>query len=124
MPLHNGYGVTECSPTIAQTRVESPRNDTSIGPPFPGVEIKLVGADRKPVAQGEAGELWVRGPNVMKGYYRAPEETAAAIDPRRMVQYSRPCPAGRRKSVHRRTHEGFDRPPRIQRLSRPKLKPC
>jgi long-chain acyl-CoA synthetase len=81
MPLHNGYGVTECSPTIAQTRVESPRSDTSIGPPFPGVEIKLVGPDRKPVAGGEAGELWVRGPNVMKGYYRNPEETAAVIDP-------------------------------------------
>jgi long-chain acyl-CoA synthetase len=80
MPLHNGYGVTECSPTIAQTRVDSPRNDTSIGPPFPGVEIKLVGPDRKLVPEGEAGELWVRGPNVMKGYYRAPEETAAAID--------------------------------------------
>jgi long-chain acyl-CoA synthetase len=81
MPLHNGYGVTECSPTIAQTRVESPRADTSIGPPFPGVEIKLVGLDRKAVPKGEAGELWVRGPNVMKGYYRAPEETAAAVDP-------------------------------------------
>lgn len=80
MPLHNGYGVTECSPTIAQTRIEAPRSDTSIGPPFPGIEIKLVGADRNPVANGEAGELWVRGPNVMKGYYRAPEETAAAIN--------------------------------------------
>lgn len=80
MPLHNGYGVTECSPTIAQTRVESPRSDTSIGPPFPGIEIKLVGPDHKPVPEGEAGELWVRGPNVMKGYYRAPEDTAAVID--------------------------------------------
>jgi acyl-CoA synthetase (AMP-forming)/AMP-acid ligase II len=80
MPLHNGYGVTECSPTIAQTRVEAPRSDTSIGPPFPGLEIKLVGADREAVGDGEAGELWVRGPNVMKGYYRAPEETAAAIN--------------------------------------------
>jgi acyl-CoA synthetase (AMP-forming)/AMP-acid ligase II len=80
MPLHNGYGVTECSPTIAQTRVDRPRNDTSIGPPFPEVEIKLVGPDRKPVAEGEPGELWVRGPNVMKGYYHAPEETAAVID--------------------------------------------
>ena len=80
MPLYNGYGVTECSPTIAQVRVESPRSDTSIGPPFPGVEIKLVGPNRKPVAAGEPGELWVRGPNVMKGYYRAPEETAAAVN--------------------------------------------
>jgi acyl-CoA synthetase (AMP-forming)/AMP-acid ligase II len=78
--LHHGYGITECSPTIAQTRVEAPRSDLSIGPPFPGVEIKLVGPDRKSVPEGEAGELWVRGPNVMKGYYRASEETAAAID--------------------------------------------
>ena len=45
MVLHNGYGVTECSPTIALTRPESPRTDTSIGAPFPGVEIKLVGSD-------------------------------------------------------------------------------
>jgi long-chain acyl-CoA synthetase len=78
--LHHGYGITECSPTIAQTRVESPRSDLSIGPAFPGVDIKLVGPDRKPMPEGEPGELWVRGPNVMKGYYRAPEETAAAID--------------------------------------------
>ena len=80
LPLHNGYGVTECSPTIAQTRVEAPRGDTSIGPVFPGVEVKLVGPNGKQMADGEVGELWVRGPNVMKGYYRAPEETAAAID--------------------------------------------
>src|SRR5207245_10086261 len=81
LPLHNGEGVTECSPTIAQTRVEAPRSDTSIGPVFPGVEVKLVGPDGKRVAEDEVGELHVRGPNVMKGYYRAPEETAAAIDP-------------------------------------------
>lgn len=78
--LHNGYGVTECSPTIAQTRVESPRTDISVGPVFPGAEIKLLGPDRKAVVEGEVGELCVRGPNIMKGYYRAPEETAAAID--------------------------------------------
>lgn len=80
MPLHNGYGVTECSPTIAQTRVETPCADTSIGPPFPGVETKLVGADHKAVPEGEVGELHVRGPNVMKGYYRSAEATAAAVD--------------------------------------------
>jgi long-chain acyl-CoA synthetase len=80
MALHNGYGVTECSPTIAQARIESPRSDLSVGPVFPGVEFKLIEQDCKPVANGEVGELWVRGPNVMKGYYRAPEETAIAID--------------------------------------------
>jgi len=81
MPLYNGYGVTECSPNIAQARVEDPRADTSVGQVFPGIEVKFIGAEGKSVAEGDVGELWVRGPNVMKGYYRAPEETAAAIDP-------------------------------------------
>jgi acyl-CoA synthetase (AMP-forming)/AMP-acid ligase II len=80
MVLHNGYGITECSPTIALTRPEAPRSDISVGPVFPGVEIQLLGSDRRPVPAGEVGELQVRGPNIMKGYYRAPEETAAAID--------------------------------------------
>jgi acyl-CoA synthetase (AMP-forming)/AMP-acid ligase II len=79
--LHNGYGVTECSPTIAQTRVESPRKDDSVGPIFPGVEVKLVDPAGNSVPAGQVGELRVRGPNVMKGYYRAPDETASAIDP-------------------------------------------
>jgi long-chain acyl-CoA synthetase len=78
--LHNGFGITECSPTIAQTRIESPRTDISVGRALPGVELKLVGRDQQPVPDGEIGELWVRGPNIMKGYYRAPEETAAAIN--------------------------------------------
>jgi acyl-CoA synthetase (AMP-forming)/AMP-acid ligase II len=80
MVLYNGYGVTECSPTIAQARVEDPRTDVSVGRVFPGSEIALIGADGKPVAEGEVGELRVRGPHVMKGYYRAPDETAAVID--------------------------------------------
>jgi long-chain acyl-CoA synthetase len=80
MVLHNGYGVTECSPTIAQARVDEPRSDTSVGRVLPGVEIKLVGPNGQQMADGEVGELWVRGPNVARGYYRAPEETAAAIN--------------------------------------------
>jgi long-chain acyl-CoA synthetase len=80
MVLHNGYGVTECSPTIAMTRPESPRKDTSIGTVFPGVEVRFIGSDGHEVPAGEVGELHVRGPNIMRGYYRAPDETAAAID--------------------------------------------
>ena len=80
MVLHNGYGVTECSPNIAQAKVGEYRTDTSVGQILPGVEVRLVGSDQQPVADGEVGELWVRGPNVMKGYYHAPEETAAAIN--------------------------------------------
>lgn len=78
--LHNGYGVTECSPTIAQTRIEEPRGDVSVGRAFPGVEIKVVDASGTTLRDGEIGELRVRGPNIMKGYYQAPEETAAVID--------------------------------------------
>jgi acyl-CoA synthetase (AMP-forming)/AMP-acid ligase II len=80
MVLHNGYGVTECSPNISQAMVGERRTDTSVGKILPGVEVQLVGSDQKPVAEGEVGELWVRGPNVMKGYYHAPKETAAAIN--------------------------------------------
>jgi long-chain acyl-CoA synthetase len=81
MVLHNGYGVTECSPNISQAVVGERRDDTSVGRILPGVEVQLVGPNRLPVADGEVGELWVRGPNIMKGYYRASEETAAAINP-------------------------------------------
>jgi long-chain acyl-CoA synthetase len=80
MTLHNGYGVTECSPTIAQARVDEPRMDLSVGRVLPGVEVKIVGTDGNHVGEGEVGELSVRGPNIAKGYYRAPAETAAAIN--------------------------------------------
>ena len=80
MVLHNGYGVTECSPNISQAVVGECRTDTSVGRVLPGVEVQLVGSDQKVVAEGEVGELWVRGPNVMKGYYHAAQETASAIN--------------------------------------------
>ena len=81
LALYNGYGVTECSPTIAQANVEFPRSDTSVGEVLPETEVKFIGPDGKQLNEGEVGELWVRGPHVMKGYYRAPLETARAIDP-------------------------------------------
>ncbi|WP_448188423.1 class I adenylate-forming enzyme family protein [Azospirillum sp. sgz301742] len=78
--LHNGYGLTECSPTVTQTRIGSPRTDTSIGPPLPGVEVRFVdAASGRDVPAGEVGELWVKAPNVMLGYYRAPELTAEML---------------------------------------------
>jgi acyl-CoA synthetase (AMP-forming)/AMP-acid ligase II len=81
IPLHNGYGLTEAAPTISQTRLATPRADTSVGYPIPGVELRLVGKDGRDVVGNDAGELWVRGPNLMQGYYRAPELTAAAFKP-------------------------------------------
>ncbi len=79
-PLHHGYGTTECAPTIAQTRPEAPRDDCSVGPLLPGMEARLVDLDGKPVPEGGTGILLLRGPNVMKGYYNAPEATAAVLD--------------------------------------------
>ena len=79
--LHNGYGMTETSPTISQTRLDAPRGDTSVGMAIPGVEVRVVDAGGVDVAAGANGELWVRGPNVMHGYYREPEMTALAMRP-------------------------------------------
>ncbi|MFD1627003.1 class I adenylate-forming enzyme family protein [Azospirillum griseum] len=80
LPLHNGYGLTECSPTITQTRLDAPRADVSIGPPLPLVDTRFVDhVSGRDVADGEAGELWVRAPNVMLGYYRDPALTAQVI---------------------------------------------
>ncbi|QOZ30153.1 long-chain fatty acid--CoA ligase [Bradyrhizobium sp. CCBAU 51753] len=81
LPLLNGYGITECSPGISGVRPDNPRADHAVGTIMPGLEAKLVSQDGKPVADGEVGELHVRGPNVMRGYYRAPDLTAKAIDP-------------------------------------------
>lgn len=79
LPLHNGYGLTECSPTVSQTRLDAPRTDTSVGPPIPGIEVRIVDSAQGEAIEGGVGELWVRGPNVMKGYYRDPQATAEAI---------------------------------------------
>jgi long-chain acyl-CoA synthetase len=81
LPLHNGYGMTETSPTVSQTRLDQPRSDTSVGQAIPGVEVRLVDAGGVDVPPGADGELWVRGPNIMLGYYREPELTAAAMRP-------------------------------------------
>jgi long-chain acyl-CoA synthetase len=80
IPLHNGYGLTESAPTVTQTRLDAPRGDTSVGTALPGVELRIVDAAGRDVAAGEPGELRVRGPNVMRGYYRDPAATAAAVD--------------------------------------------
>jgi len=80
LPLSNGYGITECSPGISGVRYDAPRNDQAVGTLLPGVEARVRTIDGIPVARGEIGELHVRGRNVMRGYYRAPDLTAKAID--------------------------------------------
>jgi long-chain acyl-CoA synthetase len=81
LPLSNGYGITECSPGISGVRPEAPRQDQAVGTVLPGVEAKIISRDGAVVTDGGVGELHVRGPNVMRGYYRAPDLTAKAIDP-------------------------------------------
>jgi long-chain acyl-CoA synthetase len=80
LPLSNGFGITECSPGISGVRSDAPRHDNAVGRLLPGVEARIVARDGAIVANGEIGELHVRGPNVMRGYYRAPDLTAKAID--------------------------------------------
>lgn len=80
VPLHNGYGMTESAPTISQTRLDAPRDDGSVGTVIPGVEARIVDAAGRALPEGVPGELLVRGPNVMLGYYREPALSDATID--------------------------------------------
>lgn len=77
--LQNGYGMTEAAAGICATRNPIGQPDVSVGPPLPGVEIRV--DDSVPGGGEGAGEVLVRGPNVMAGYFRNPEATAAAFDP-------------------------------------------
>ena len=81
LPLHNGYGLTEGGPTVSQTRLDAPRSDTSVGLPIPGVEVRIVDRAGLDVAPGGAGELWIRSPGRMRGYYRDPIASSAAMPP-------------------------------------------
>lgn len=79
MNLLEGYGMTETSPVISANQVWARRVGT-VGRPIPQVETQVRSADGTVLPAGDQGELCVRGPNVMKGYYNRPAETAAALD--------------------------------------------
>lgn len=78
--LVEGYGLTECSPVTHANPLDAPRSG-SIGLPMPDTDCKIVDLEDadKTVAPGERGELCVRGPQVMLGYWNRPEETALVI---------------------------------------------
>jgi long-chain acyl-CoA synthetase len=80
LPLSNGFGITECSPGISGVRSDAPRDDNAVGRLLPGLQARIVRRDGSIVTNGDIGELHVRGPNVMRGYYRAADLTAKAID--------------------------------------------
>jgi long-chain acyl-CoA synthetase len=81
MPIHNGYGLTEAAPTLTQVRLGRPRADCSVGEALPGVELRIVDPDGRELPVNEPGELWARGPGIMKGYYRNAAATAATLRP-------------------------------------------
>lgn len=84
LTLHNGYGLTEASPTISQTRIDQHPQDNTVGAVLPMLEYRIQPLDTDAGSKEQAsdevpGELWVRGPNVMLGYYCQPEATAACL---------------------------------------------
>ena len=74
-----GYGLSETSPVASFNVPDKPRKPGSIGYPVWGVEMCILDADDRPVADGERGEICIRGHNVMKGYLERPEATAEAL---------------------------------------------
>jgi len=80
LQIAEGYGMTEASPVVTTNPKGGVRIGT-IGVPVPSTDVRIVGDDGQPLPQGEPGELQVKGPQVMKGYYNKPEETAKTITP-------------------------------------------
>jgi long-chain acyl-CoA synthetase len=76
--IAEGYGMSETSPVISPNPPGRIQTGT-IGLPLPHTEVKVVDGDGRELPAGERGELWVRGPQVMLGYWQRPEETAAVL---------------------------------------------
>jgi len=78
LPLLNGYGLTETSPVVS-VRLPSDHGPRTIGPPLPDTEIEIRGENGAALPSGKTGVLWVRGPQVMQGYYKNPERTGRVL---------------------------------------------
>ena len=81
-PIVEAYGLTEASPGVCCNPLNIPAYTGSIGLPVPSTEIELRDADGKEVAAGQPGEMWIRGPQVMQGYWQRDDETAKVLDER------------------------------------------
>jgi long-chain acyl-CoA synthetase len=79
IPLIEGYGLSEASPVVSKNPIHGVRKPGSIGLPVPNVEVSAQDDSGKILGAGEAGEICVRGGNVMLGYWNQPEETARAF---------------------------------------------
>jgi long-chain acyl-CoA synthetase len=78
-PLIEGYGLSETSPVVAANPTNAKAYSGSVGLPLPSTEICIVDEQGQRLALGDEGEIAVRGPQVMRGYWRAPLETAAVM---------------------------------------------
>lgn len=74
-----GYGLTEASPVVSVNPPHLEPRPGTIGLPLPSTDVKVIGSDGQALPPGERGELAVRGPQVMQGYWNKPEETAKVI---------------------------------------------
>ncbi|MEG3345015.1 long-chain-fatty-acid--CoA ligase FadD [Pseudoalteromonas sp. B5MOD-1] len=77
--LMEGYGLTECAPLVTVSPYDLEGYNGSIGLPAPSTDIKLILENGEEAAKGEPGELWVKGPQVMQGYYNRPDATAECL---------------------------------------------
>lgn len=77
--INEGYGLTETSPVVNWCRPQEYR-PKSVGKPLPDVQEIIVGPDEKMLGRNEDGEIRIKGPNIMKGYYKLPDMTAAVFD--------------------------------------------
>jgi long-chain acyl-CoA synthetase len=80
-PVIEGYGLSETSPVLTCNRVDITEWTGTIGLPFPSTEISIRDDDNKEQPVGQPGEICARGPQVMRGYWQRPEETAAVMTP-------------------------------------------
>lgn len=78
-PLIEGYGMTECSPVASCNPIDGTDKIGSIGMPLPSTEMRIVDDNYNILAQGQVGEIQIKGPQVMKGYYNRPTATADTI---------------------------------------------
>jgi long-chain acyl-CoA synthetase len=79
VPLVEGYGLTESAPVAIANPVTIPEWSGQIGVPLPSTEAAILDDDGAPVELGQVGEICLRGPQVMKGYWKRPEETAMVV---------------------------------------------
>ena len=77
--IYEGYGLTEAAPVVTIQPLEGTYKIGSTGVPPEGLELKVLDEEGKELERGEVGELVIRGPNVMKGYYNKPEETEKVL---------------------------------------------